>query len=168
MYRQGRMEQWAMPRGPNWDMTFKRHQSGKLISGSDINAFAHVMALVIFAVLACCMTTMGYHHSGGAIDLPKVLHPVSEGGLTWGVNRHDAIIISVSRSGDIFMQNDRVPSSALAAKIHQRLSDGAEAKIYIRADARARYSSVKSILDDVQSAGVKEVSFLADKRRLAP
>jgi len=147
-------------------MTLKRQRSGKLISGGDINAFAHVMALVMFAVLACCMTTMGYHHSASAIDLPKVLYPASEGGLTWGVNRHDAMIISVSRSGDIFMQNDRV-RSALAAKIRQSLSDGAEPKVYIRADARARYSSVKSILDQVQSAGVKDVSFLADKRRLA-
>lgn len=149
-------------------MTLKRQRSGKLISGSDINAFAHVMALVMFAVLACCMTTMGYHHSGSAIDLPKVLHPASEGALTWGVNRHDAMIISVSRSGDTFMQNARVPSSALAAKIHQLLDEGAEPKVYIRADARARYSSVKSILDQIQSAGVKDVSFLADKRRLVP
>ena len=154
--------------GSKSGMTLKRQRSGRFISASHVNAFALVMALVVFAVLACCMTTMGYHHSGEAIDLPKVLHPSSVGGLTWGVNRHDAMIISVSRSGGIFMQNDRVPSSALAAKIHQRVSEGAEPKIYIRADARARYSSVKSVLDEIQAAGVKDVSFLADERRLAP
>jgi biopolymer transport protein ExbD len=150
------------------DLMIKRQRSGKLISRTEMNAFAHVMAVVVFAVLACCMTTMGYHHSGLAIDLPKVLHPASVGGLTWGANRHDAMIISVSRSGDTFMKNDRVPSSKLTAKIHQCLREGAEPKVYIRADARSKYSSIKVVLDAVQSAGVKDVSFLADKRRVVP
>jgi hypothetical protein len=61
--------------GSKLGMTLNRQRSGKLISGSHINAFAHVMALVVFAVLACCMTTMGYHHSGLAIDLRKSFTP---------------------------------------------------------------------------------------------
>jgi len=148
-------------------MSPKRTTSAKLICGSDFNAFALVMALVVFTFLACCMTTMGYHHSGLSVDLPKVLHPVSVGGLTWGANRHDAMIVAITRQGDSFMKSDKLSDSALATRIHQCLSEGAEPKVYIRADARARYSSVKAVLDAVQSQGVRDVAFLADTRRVA-
>jgi len=149
-------------------MPLKRQRSAKLIYSADANAFALVMALVVFTFLTCCMTTMGYHPSGSSIDIPKALHPISVGGLTWGANRHDAMIIAIARDGRAFMNNERVNGAALAAKIRQCLSEGAESKVYIRADARARYSSVKEALDAVHSAGVKNVSFFAYQRRIAP
>jgi biopolymer transport protein ExbD len=147
-------------------MLLRNPRSSKLIFSTDANAFSLVMALVAFALLTCCMTTMGYHYSGSSIDLPKVLHPSAVGGLTWGANRHDAMIVAVARDGDTFMKNDKIPSSAIAAKIHQCLGEGAEPKVYIRVDASARYRSVKAVLDAVQSSGVKDVAFLADQRKV--
>jgi biopolymer transport protein ExbD len=147
-------------------MSYRRRNATKLICGADASAFSLVMALAIFALLACCMTTMGYHHSGSSIDLPKVFHPTSVGGLTWGANRHDAMIVAVARDGSIFMKNEKVPSSVLLAQIQQCISQGAEPKIYIRADALARYGSVKPVLNAIQSSGVKDVAFLADQRKI--
>ena len=149
-------------------MTLKGSRSSKLMCNADINSFSFVMALVVFTVLACCMTTMGYHYSGSSIDLPRVLHPTSVGGLTWGANRHDAMIVAIAKDGGTFFRNKKVPSSVLSEKIRQCVSEGAEPKVYIRADGRARYSSVKAVLDAVRSSGVKDVDFLAYQRRIAP
>jgi biopolymer transport protein ExbD len=127
------------------------------------------MAFVAFAFLVVCMTTMGDHqHGSSSIDLPKVFHPTFVGGLTWGANRHDAMIVAVARDGSIFMKNEKVPSSVLAGQIQQCISQGAEPKIYIRADALARYGSIKAVLDAVRSSGVKDVAFLADQRKVMP
>jgi len=148
------------------DMAGKRRNATKLIYSANANGFSLTMAFVVFAILACCMTTMGYHYSGSSIDLPKVFHPVFVGGLTWGANRHDAMSVAVARDGSIFMKNEKVPSSVLSAKIHQCLGDGAEPKVYLRVDARARYRVVKEVLDAVQSSGVRDVVFLADQRKV--
>jgi biopolymer transport protein ExbD len=40
-----------------------------------------------------------------------------------------------------------------------------ERKIYIRADARARWGTVKVVLDGVRAAGILRVAFLVDSRR---
>jgi biopolymer transport protein TolR len=163
------MEQYVVPRSLTRGMTIKGSTSGKLICRADVNSFALVMALVVFTVLACCMTTMGdHHHSALSIDLPQVRHPTVVGDLTWGANSDDAIIVAVARDGDTFIKNDKVRSSALSAKIRQCISEGAEPKVYIRADGDARYSSVKAVLDAVRSSGVKDVGFLAYQRKIVP
>lgn len=148
-------------------MSLKRSHDVNLIVASDLSAFSRVMVIVVFTVLACCMTTLGDRHSGNYVNLPRVLHPVSIGGLTWGANRDDAMIIAVARNGDIFMKNERVDASTLAANIHQSINEGAEPKVYVRADALARYRSVKPVIEAVKSNGVKDVAFFADQREVA-
>jgi biopolymer transport protein ExbD len=149
------------------DMTGKHRNATELIRNANANGFSLTMAFVVFAFLACCMTTMGDHqHGSSSIDLPKVFHPTFVGGLTWGANRHDAMIVAVARDGSVFMKNEKVPSSVLSAKIHQCLAERAEPKVYLRVDARARYRGVKEVLDAVQSSGVRDVVFLADQRKV--
>jgi biopolymer transport protein ExbD len=105
-------------------MPRRRVQPAKLISTTDLNAFSLVMVVVAFVVLAVCMTSLSYPHSAFSSELPKVFHPITVGGLTWGANRHDAMIVAVARSGDIFMNNDRLPGNALVAQIRQSLNNG--------------------------------------------
>ncbi|PYV83568.1 MAG: hypothetical protein DMG93_08105 [Acidobacteria bacterium] len=146
-------------------MSLRRPGTAELFCSTDVNAFACVMAIAMFAVLACCMTTMGDHYPGDSLDLPRVLHPVLVGDLSWGANRDEAMIIAVARDGTTFMTNKKVATSALASEISRRLGAGAEHKVYIRADARARYGNVKSVLDAIHSTGLKNVAFLAYQRR---
>jgi biopolymer transport protein TolR len=141
-------------------MPLERPRIAKLIATAELNTFTCVMLIVVFALLACCMTTLGNHHTAISIDLPHASHSISVGGLTWGANRHDAMFVAVTREGSIFMNNDRVLAPTHTAKIKRNLSEGAERKLYIRADAHAPYSSVKTVLDAAQSVGVQEVSFL--------
>ena len=141
-------------------MRFKRPRTTKLITTAELNGFSCAMAIVVFAVLACCMTTLGYHQAAISIELPKVSHSVAVGGLTWGPNRPNAMIVAVTKDGSIFMNNDRMLRPALTAWIERNIGDGSERTLYIRADAHAPYRSVKAVLEVTRSVGVEDVSFL--------
>jgi biopolymer transport protein ExbD len=141
-----------------------RHpHSGRLISACDPSAFALIMAFNVFAVLVFVMVAGGNapHYRGP--DLPRVRHARVVGYLDRGANRDDAMIAVVSREGRIYFGSEEVTSAQLPAKIRERLSKGSERRMYIKADKRARYAAVKEVLEAMQSAGVEQVSILADE-----
>ena len=80
-----------------------------------------------------------------------------------GANRNGAMVVIVERTGHISFRNDPIYSDELATKIRESVSRGAEPKVYIKADARARYGDVERVLDAMRSAGVEQVSILADE-----
>jgi biopolymer transport protein ExbD len=53
----------------------------------------------------------------------------------------------------------------LPAQILKLMNRGAERKVYIRADAHAKYARIREVLDGVRSAGVESVSFLINERK---
>ena len=132
---------------------------------SDFNTlqFACVMALVMFVLLLVFMVhTEPFHR--GSVDLPKVLHPVS----MHGADREDAMIVNVTRDGKVYFGAEQVRPADLSQKIAVRLNDhSVERKVYIKADMRARWDSVRLTLDAVRSAGLMRVAFLVDQRRSA-
>ena len=69
------------------------------------------------------------------------------------------MIVTIKRRGDLFFNNDRTSSDQLSGLIRQQLGYGAEKRVYIRADARARYIYIQEVLDAIQSAGLQDVSF---------
>jgi biopolymer transport protein ExbD/biopolymer transport protein TolR len=120
------------------------------------------MAMVLFVLLLIFMT-VPTHHYGVSADLPRVWHPVSMPGAL----RDDAMKVSILRDGQVYFCNERVWSDDLGRRIQDRLKDrSVERKVYITADARARYGTVKAVLDGVRSAGILRVAFLADQRRV--
>jgi biopolymer transport protein TolR len=97
-------------------------------------------------------------------DLPKVSHPVSR----LHAERDDALVVAIIRTGDVFFRNDKLPPDLLGAAIRESLPSARDRKIYIRADARARWGTVAQVIDQVRAAGIPNVAFLVDMRRMAP
>jgi biopolymer transport protein ExbD/biopolymer transport protein TolR len=83
-----------------------------------------------------------------------------------GALRDDAMLVSIMRDGKVYFGSEQIGPDYMAGKIQARLTDrDVERKVYIRADARARYGTVKTVLDGVRSAGLLGVAFLVDQRR---
>jgi biopolymer transport protein TolR len=136
--------------------------SAKLFSDFNTLSFASVMALVVFVLLLIFMTVPTSFHCGGP-DLPKVSRPISMP----GASREDALMVAVARDGQVYFGSDRVTADVLTDKIRERLRDrDVERKVYIKADARARWGTVRIALDGVRSAGILRVAFLVDQRRI--
>jgi biopolymer transport protein TolR len=82
--------------------------------------------------------------------------------------RDDALVVAIFRSGDVFFRSDKLSPDRLSAEIRERLPSTRDRKIYIRADARARWGTVAQVIDQVRAAGIPSVAFLADQRRPRP
>ena len=136
------------------------HRTAKLINKIDVSAFAGIMFVLLFIMMA----PVRYEHPRGMdVDLAHVLHPVSMP----GANREDAMRVAVMRDGRVFFGSERIDPSFLDVKIEERLQDkSVERNVYILADRRARWGAVKPVLDGVRSAGILRVTFVAleDKR----
>jgi biopolymer transport protein TolR len=132
---------------------------------SDFNMpqFACVMSLVVFIVLLMLLTwPTPFHH--GSVDLARVDHPVSMP----GADREDAMVVNVTRDGKVYFGVEQVNPENLSQKIENRLKDhSVERKVYVKADMRARWGTVKQVLDSVRAAGLMRVAFLVDQRRSA-
>ena len=142
------------------DMTPHR-RTAKLICGSDLHAFALVMALVIFLTFTVVMTLPTASPQGNWGWLPRIHHAKVLGAWAWGANRADAIIVAVTRDGRVYFRADEISSAQLSGKIRECLSSGSERRVYLRVDARVRYDFVKPVLDAVRSAGVTDVSIFS-------
>lgn len=140
-------------------MNPKFRSSAKLVSSIDVSGFAAIMLFLV----AMFMVLAGTHSDlpRVAVDLPKVLHPR----LVPHARREDAIIVEVTRDGAIFFGNDRVPPDILHERISEAVKSGSEDAVYINADARTKYKSVKKVIDEVALSGLQSVVFLVYERR---
>jgi len=82
-----------------------------------------------------------------------------------GARREDALLVSVLRDGQVYFSTRRITRDELPGKIRDGLRAGAENRIYLAVDSRAKYLDVKTVLDRIRDAGVERVSFLTPPHR---
>jgi biopolymer transport protein ExbD/biopolymer transport protein TolR len=79
-------------------------------------------------------------------------------------DKEDAIVVAITRSGDVFIGQNKTAISELGVQVREKLADKPGKTIYIRADARAQYRAVEDAIDAVRTAGVEDVGLLTQKR----
>jgi biopolymer transport protein ExbD len=80
-----------------------------------------------------------------------------------GALKEAAMLTSVTRDGSVFFRDHRVRREDLANEIREGVRNGAEKKVYIAVDARAKYGSAIPVLVQTRLAGIENVSFLTEK-----
>lgn len=80
--------------------------------------------------------------------------------------KEDAIIVVVSRDGTLYFRDSRVSPANLPGKIRTAYQHGAERKVYLEADARAKYVDVEAAVDLVRQAGIQDVALIVQEARL--
>ena len=137
-----------------------RHRTIPIFCGIErtpfVNVFVVLATLFLFMVLC---TPRPFHQ--GFRSLPQVGHPVS----MVHADRENALVVAILRDGQLFFRTDRVSNEELPGRIREGVRQGAERKVYIRADARAKYAWVEEVLDAVRVSGIEDVGFLVDQRR---
>jgi biopolymer transport protein ExbD/biopolymer transport protein TolR len=131
-----------------------------LISSIDVSPFASVL-IVLVALWMVPGLFIWSHTDGVSADPPKVRHPIS----VPCARREDAILIAVMRNGDIFFVNEQVSPYSLSHRIRGMVKSGSEPVVYVRADARSKWSRVEDVLDEIHSSGLDHVVFLVDQRK---
>ena len=101
------------------------------------------------------------HPMAPSVDLAKVRHPKS----VPRADREDAVFVAVQRDGRIFFGKNPASPEVLAREIRSAVERGADPRVYLRADARARYATVKRALDGIRDAGIDRVTLMVEQSR---
>jgi len=134
-----------------------RSRSSKFISGIEVSAFVSVLLALAALFVSPAMSPMFEPRTGPPVDQVKAKHAVAMP----HADRVDAIWITVTPMGEVFVGNDRVTPSQIPEQIRLRLAQGSEKRIYLNVDRRARYGAVSEVLNGVRSSGVEDIAFLA-------
>jgi len=141
-----------MPSPRRW-----RRRSSELICHIDVIGFFGVT----FVMLTIFMAQPLHPHGGTSVDMAKVSRPIN----MRAADKEDAIIIAITREDKVIFRKERVRVEWLPRKIRDAVKNGAENRVYIKSDGRAKYGWVKEVLDEVQASGVEKVGFLVDQRK---
>jgi biopolymer transport protein ExbD len=117
------------------------------------------MADIMLVLLIIFMVVTPMLQKGFTVDMAKVNNPSD----MHDADRDDAVIIAVSRSGDIYLGNTRTSIDDIATQVRDRIEDRTDKTVFIRSDGRAKYGDVVKLVDEVRSAGVDNVGLLTDK-----
>src|ERR1700735_5111466 len=130
-------------------------QSGTVMAAPNIIPMADIMLvlLIIFMVVTPML------QKGMSVEMAQVPHPIDMP----NADRDDAVIVGISRSGDIFMGNQKTPLDQIASLVRDRISNRVDKTVFIKSDARAKYGDVVKLVDEVRSAGVDNVGLLTDR-----
>jgi len=126
---------------------------------SEINVTPMVDVMLVLLIIFMVITPM--LQKGVSVDLAKTDNPVQMP----DADKEDALLVAVMRDGSIFFGADKVSPEVLTDKVKDRLNNRADKRVFIKADARAKYGAVVEVVDNVRSAGVDELGLLTEQRK---
>jgi biopolymer transport protein ExbD/biopolymer transport protein TolR len=141
----------------------KRNEGAKV--NSDINVTPMVDVMLVLLIIFMVVTPMLQH--GVTVDMARVNNPEQMP----DADKEDALLIAVMRDGKVFFGTDPISVDDLTQKIRDRLANRTDKRVFIKADARAKFGSVVQVVDNVRSAGVDQLGLLTDQKKsgaLAP
>jgi biopolymer transport protein ExbD len=110
----------------------------------------------MLVLLFLLMPWIVVHSRGPAADLAGAGHSTRMPGAL----KEDALRVVIARDGNIYLREHHIALEDLPNEIREGLRTGAERKVYIAVDARARYGEVPVVLDKIRLARVEKVTFL--------
>jgi biopolymer transport protein ExbD len=112
------------------------------------------LLVVVTAMSAAPRSTAQAMQKGISVELA----PTSSAVPVPDADTQDALIITVTDTGRLYFGLDPVTPGSLVEKLKERLSR--TQNLYIKADARAPYTYVVTVLDAAHAAGVAGVTLL--------
>ena len=142
-------------------MALSKRDEGKKVN-SDINVTPMVDVMLVLLIIFMVVTPMLQH--GVTVDMAKVNNPEQMP----DADKEDALLIAVMRDGKVFFGTDRIDVADLTQKIRDRLANRTDKRVFIKADARAKFGNVVEVVDNVRSAGVDQLGLLTDQKKSGP
>jgi biopolymer transport protein ExbD/biopolymer transport protein TolR len=78
-------------------------------------------------------------------------------------DKSDAVLIAITRDGGTYLGNDKVAPDELAPKVRDALSSRVDKEAFLKADQRAKYEVVLTVVQNLQAAGVDQLGLLTDQ-----
>jgi biopolymer transport protein ExbD len=125
---------------------------------SDINVTPMVDVMLVLLIIFMVITPM--LSKGVAVNMVKTHNDIK----MQEADKEDAILIAVTRDGKVFLSpgNTMVQVDQLPAKVKDLQQNRSDKTVYIRADARARFSSVTDVIDALRTDGVDTIGLITE------
>ena len=134
----------------------KRDEGSKV--NSNINVTPMVDVMLVLLIIFMVITPMLQH--GVSVDLAKTNNPTQMP----DADREDALLVAITRDGKVFFGTDQTTPDQLTNKIKDRIANKVDKRVFVRADARAKYGTVVEVVDNVRAAGVDQLGLLTEQR----
>jgi biopolymer transport protein ExbD len=82
-------------------------------------------------------------------------------------DKEDAVVVAVTRDGNIFLANTQVAKADLTQQVKDRISNKNDKTVFLKSDARAKYGDVVAVVDEIRGAGVDQLGLLTDRNERA-
>jgi biopolymer transport protein ExbD/biopolymer transport protein TolR len=110
---------------------------------------------ILFLLMFYVASTTNPHFSR-TVDLSRATFSHLEPGAL----REDAINVTVTRDGKVFLRNREASLEELPVLIQSAIKEGSERKVYLRADTKARNSDVEAAIARIRAGGISAVAII--------
>ena len=130
---------------------------------SDVNSEPNVVPMcdIMLVLLIIFMVITPMLQKGVNVELAKTNNPIA----MEDADKEDAVLIAIERDGKVYFDTEQIAPDQLTAKVQDKLQNRADKKVFIKADARARYKMVVDVVDNVRGAGVDQVGLLTEQTK---
>jgi biopolymer transport protein ExbD len=126
---------------------------------SDINVTPMVDVMLVLLIIFMVITPM--LQKGVSVDLAKTDNPINMP----EADREDSLVVAIMRDGKVYLNADQVAPEVLTDRVRDALANRADKRIFVKADAGARYGDVVNVVDEVRSAGADQLGLLTEQRK---
>ena len=131
---------------------------GKKVN-SNINVTPMVDVMLVLLIIFMVVTPM--LQKGVSVDMAKTDSPIAMA----DADKEDALIVAIMRDGTVYFGSEKTPADQLTNKLKDKLANRVDKRVFVRADARARYGAVTDVVDNVRAAGVDQLGLLTEQRK---
>ncbi len=126
---------------------------------SEINVTPMVDVMLVVLIIFMVITPL--LSKGVAVDMAKARNTSTMA----DADKEDAVMVAITRDGKAFMSPGSVltPPEQLGEKVKDRLTNKPSKLVFLRADARAKYSVVEDVIDNLRTGGVDQVALLTEQ-----
>ena len=125
---------------------------------ADINVTPMVDVMLVLLIIFMVITPM--LTKGQTVDMVRTKNPIA----MQAADKEDAILIAVTRNGSVFLSpgNIKLQADQLPERVRDLLTNRMDKMCYIKADARAKYSAVEDVVDNLRAAGVDQIGLITE------
>lgn len=129
---------------------------------STINVTPLVDVMLVLLIIFMVITPM--LQKNVSVDMVQTKHA----SVMNGANKTNAVVISVTRDGKIYLNKDVVAVNTLAKKVDDKIQNKLDKTVYLKCDSRAKYGDVTAVYDQLRDAGVEDIGLLTQQQEQQP
>jgi biopolymer transport protein ExbD len=134
-------------------------QAGSQMASPNVIPMADIMlVLLIIFMVVTPMLQKGKQVDMARTDTAKDMQDA---------DKDDAIVVAVTRDGNIFLGNNQVQKADLQGQVKDRVANKTDKTVFLKSDARAKYGDVVAVVDEIRSAGVDQLGLLTERNQRA-